>query len=86
MHPADAKSRAADTCVRFPDSMFILEFIVECFFFTVCGWIGHLVVKLVTLGRVDLDWDSGSESVITAWIGFFFLLLVGGVIAWIIRT
>jgi len=62
--------------------MFILEFIVECLFFTVCGWIGHVIVKAVTFGKVDLDWGSGSESVLTEWLGFFFVLLVAGLIAW----
>ena len=65
--------------------MFILRFIVECLFFTVCGWIGHVVVKTVTLGRVDLDWGSGVESILSEWIGFLFLLLMTGFIAWMIR-
>jgi len=65
--------------------MLILELIIECLFYTVCGWVGHAVVKLVTFGRVDLDWGSGSESVLTEWIGFFFVLLVAGFIAWVLH-
>ena len=66
--------------------MFILQFIVECLFFTVCGWVGHVVIRVVTLGRVDLNWGSGSESVISEWTGLFFLLLVAGFIAWMIHS
>jgi len=65
--------------------MIIAEFIVEILFFTVCGWVGHIVVKAVTLGRVDLDWGRGSESVLAEWLGFFFLLFTAGLIAWIIK-
>ncbi len=54
-------------------------------FYTVCGWFGHIVVKVVTLGRVDLDWGSDSESVVSECIGFFFLVLVAGFIAWMIH-
>jgi hypothetical protein len=35
--------------------MFPLELIVRCLFFTVCGWIGHSVIKALTLGKVDMD-------------------------------
>ncbi len=63
----------------------ILEFIVECLFFTVCGWVGHIVVKLVTLGKVDLEWGSGSESVLAEWLGVFFLLVISGLIAWMVH-
>jgi len=65
--------------------MIILEVIVEILFFAVCGWIGHVVVKAVTFGKVDLDWGSGSESVLTECIGFFSILFAAGLIAWIWR-
>jgi hypothetical protein len=65
--------------------MFILEIIIEFLFFTVCGWIGHIVVKAITFGKVDLDWDSGSESVLTEWLGFSFVLLIAGLIAWMVH-
>jgi hypothetical protein len=65
--------------------VFILEFIIECLFFTVCGWIGHIVVKVITLGKVDLEWGAAAESALTEWIGLFFLLSVAGLIAWIIH-
>src|SRR5437867_4276472 len=73
------------TGVRSLDAMFILEFIVECLFFTVCGWIGHTVVKVIAFGKVDLEWGSGSESVLAEWLGLFFLLLVAGLIAWMMH-
>jgi hypothetical protein len=65
--------------------MFIVEFIIECLFFTVCGWIGHFVVKTITFGKVDLDWGSGAESGLTEWLGFFFVLLIAGLIAWMVH-
>ncbi len=65
--------------------MFIFEIIVECFFFTVCGWIGHIVVKGVTFGKGDLDWGFGSESILTEWFGLFIVLLIAGVIAWMVH-
>jgi hypothetical protein len=65
--------------------MVILGFIIEHLFFTACGWIGHIVFKAVTLGKVDLEWGSGSESVVTEWIGFFFVLFTAGFIAWLCR-
>ena len=51
-----------------------MHFLVEIIFDTVCGWIGHHFVKLITLGRVDLDWGGGSESVIAQWVGVFVLV------------
>ena len=71
--------------VRSLHDMFILEFIIECLFWTVCGWVGHIVVKALTFGKVDLDWGSGSESILTEWLGFAFLLVVVGFIAWAIH-
>ena len=55
--------------------MFILEFIIEWLFFTICGCIGHVVVKAVTFGKVDLDWGSVSEAVLTECLGVFFVML-----------
>lgn len=63
----------------------IAEFIFEVLFSTIFGWVGHVVVKAVTLGKVDLDWGSGSESELSGWIGFFVVLFVAGVVAWIWR-
>lgn len=63
----------------------VIEFIVECLFYTLCGWIGHVVVKVVTFGKVDLDCVTGSESLITQYIGLAFVLVVAGSIAWLIH-
>jgi hypothetical protein len=63
----------------------MLEFIIECLFFTVCGWIGHIVVKAITFGKVDPEWGVGSESVLTEWVGVFFVLLAAGLFAWILH-
>ena len=61
----------------------ILAAFVSGFLFdTVCGWIGHIVVKAVTLGKVDLDWGpTALESNLTSHIGFFTLLIAAGGVA-----
>lgn len=54
----------------------MLHFLVEMVFHTICGWIGSTSVKVLTFGRVRLDWgDNCSESVLAEWIGL--LALVG---------
>jgi hypothetical protein len=72
-------------CARFRDAMIVLEFILECLFYTVCGWVGHVVVKAITFGRVELDWGTSSESVLTEWIGLVFVLVVVGSIAYLVH-
>ena len=51
-----------------------MQILMEIIFDTACGWIGHTAVKLLTFGRIDLDWGKGSESVIAQWIGLFVLV------------
>jgi hypothetical protein len=52
--------------------------LVSDFFFTfLCGAVGHGVVRVLTLGRVKLDWGEGSESHVTEAVGAIFLLLLG---------
>jgi hypothetical protein len=51
----------------------------------VCAWFGHLLIKLLTFGRVDLAWKQGSESILTQWIGLFSVLAIGGIIAWVVQ-
>jgi hypothetical protein len=63
--------------------MIMADFIIEILFFTVCGWVGHIVLKLLSFGRIDLDWGRGAESVAAELFGFFFLLFTAGLIAWI---
>ena len=54
----------------------MLNFIVGLIFHTVCGWIGATFVKIITFGRVDLDWGEGcTESILAEWTGL--LVLVG---------
>jgi len=51
----------------------------------VFAWFGHVVIKVVTFGRVDLAWKRGSESILTNWIGLFSLLAISGLIACVIQ-
>ncbi len=52
----------------------MLTFFIETIFCPVAGWLGYAFVKIVTLGRVELDYGSSSEGVITESIGFVVLL------------
>jgi len=54
--------------------MFVIEWIIETLFLTFFAWVGHWVVKFITLGKVELEYEDSSESVITACIGFAFIL------------
>jgi hypothetical protein len=65
--------------------MMIVEFIIEILFYTVCGWVGRVVVKLLTFGKVDLEWARGSESVLSEWLGFFVVLFAAGAVVWIYK-
>ncbi len=60
----------------------MIELIIEGFFYWVCGWVGHVFVKVITFGKVDLEWGSSSESVITETIGMCALLFIGLGISW----
>ena len=55
----------------------MLHFVFECVFLSICGWVGHVVVRILTLGRVKLDWGADSESNVTEAIGAIFLLMIG---------
>jgi hypothetical protein len=34
----------------------MLHVVIDAVFFTICGWLGHVVVRMLTLGRVKLEW------------------------------
>jgi len=55
----------------------MLHFVFECVIHSICGWVGHIVVRILTLGRVKLDWGAESESNVTEAIGVIFLLMIG---------
>jgi len=56
-----------------------MNFLIEIFFHDVCGWIGATFVKIITFGRIDLDWAEGcTESILAEWTGL--LVLVGLVV------
>lgn len=63
----------------------IVQFIIEVLFYAVCGWVGHVVVRVVTFGKVKLDWGESAESILTEWIGFFFLLGVAILVATLVQ-
>ena len=53
--------------------------------FLVCAWFVHVVVRILTLGRVQLDWHKDSECFLTQWIGIFFMLAIAGLIEWAVH-
>ena len=64
--------------------MTVIQLLIEVLFYTVCGWVGHIAVKAVTFGKVDLDWGNSSESVITEYIGAGVLIALAMLISLII--
>ena len=57
-----------------------MHFLIDIIFHEVCGWVGAKFLKIITFGRIDLDWVEGcSESILAEWTGL--LGLVGLVLA-----
>lgn len=52
----------------------------EFIFFSVRGWVGHSIVKILTLGKERLDWGVESESNVTEALGLIFLLMIATLI------
>ena len=53
--------------------------------FLVCAWLGHVVVRILTFGKVQLDWHRNSECFLTYELGLVSLLLIAGLVAWAIH-
>ncbi len=66
--------------------MIVIQVLIEVLFYTICGWVGHIAVKAVTFGKVDLDWGNSSESIITECIGAGVLLALAMLISLIIGS
>jgi hypothetical protein len=75
--------------------MNLLTFIVACGFLlivlvasvSVVPWIGYLVIKILTFGRIELGWrPSDLESEVSTRIGFFVLLLIAGLVAALVHS
>ena len=60
-----------------PVIRFLIEFFIECLFYHACGWLGYMVVKTITLGKVDLDWNEGAESIVAGIVGLAVVLFIG---------
>jgi hypothetical protein len=53
-----------------------MSFLTDILFHEVCGWVGATFLKIITFGRINLDWGEGcSESILAEWTGL--LVLVG---------
>jgi hypothetical protein len=54
---------------------------------TLVPWIGHVIVRLLTLGKIDLGWrPSDPEAEVSQYIGIAALILVVTVISALIHT
>jgi uncharacterized membrane protein YeaQ/YmgE (transglycosylase-associated protein family) len=62
--------------------MLIFEWFVEIVLHTCCGWIGHHFVKLITFGKVELEYGDSSESVMAEVIGAAVVLLLFFIGSW----
>ena len=49
--------------------MFLVEWFIEVIIHTSCGWLGHHFVRLITFGKVELDYGDSSESNLAEVIG-----------------
>ena len=54
--------------------MFVIEWMIEILFHTCCGWIGQIFVKLITFGKVELEYGDSATSTLGEWIGAGLLL------------
>lgn len=57
--------------------MGIIALIFEGLFYFACGWFGHVLVKVITFGKIDLEWGADSESFVATIIGIAALLFIG---------
>ena len=60
----------------------VLRFLILELCWSFCGWVGYITVKVITLGRVNLEYGDDSAGALTAAIGFFVLLAVGILATW----
>lgn len=58
----------------------VFGYVCKVIFERFCGWIGHITVKAVTWGKVDLEWGESSESVLAESIGIGVLLVLAAVV------
>ena len=54
----------------------MIQAIVELLFFTCCGWIGRIAVKLLTLGKVDLKYEDTDNGTMAECVGVIVVLLL----------
>lgn len=56
-----------------------MQFLFDILCHTICGWLGATFVKIITLGRIGLDWGEGcTKSILAEWTGL--VALVGLVV------
>lgn len=50
-----------------------LEFVIHA----ICGWVGHITVKILSFGKVDLPWGEHSSWPLAELIGAAVLVSIG---------
>jgi len=53
------------------------SFLIDIVFSSICEWVGYVTIRILTMGRVKLDWGRGTESVMAEAIGIIVLLMIG---------
>lgn len=52
----------------------ISEVLIDILFHSCCGWLGHWVVRIFTLGKVQMEYGDETPSSLAAIIGVLFLI------------
>lgn len=58
----------------------MIQAIVELLFYTCCGWIGRIAVKLLTLGKVDLKYEDTDNGTMAECVVLFLALGIFAII------
>jgi len=54
--------------------MTLIQLIADFLFHSCCGRLGYFVVRAVTFGKVEIEWENSSESILAESIGAGILL------------
>ena len=59
------------------------EILIEFLFHTCCGWLGHWVVRILTLGKIKMEYGDETPSCLAEVVGVAFLIPVS-ILIWAI--
>ncbi|MDA7888343.1 hypothetical protein N9A86_03055 [Akkermansiaceae bacterium] len=55
----------------------LIDILFQTLFQTCCGWLGHWVVRILTLGKVQIEYGDETSSCLAGITGVIFLIAVG---------